>query len=190
MNARFVLVAGAGPRGQAFAATLESHRELGLKVVGFIDDDKTYAEGARWPWLGTLADTESVLNERVVDEVAICLPFSQWQYVDGIAHIAEEAGKIVRVPIDMLGHAFAAGKVEDLDGTAVYSLVSGPDRVMALAFKRVVDIVIAGLGLIAAIPIFAAIAWAIKREDGGPVLFSQERAGLHGRTRSTATPSR
>ena len=102
--------------------------------------------------------------------------------MDGIAHIAEEAGKIVRVPIDVLDHAFASGKVEDLDGTPVYSLVSGPDRVMALATKRVVDIVIAGLGLIAAIPIFAAIAWAIKREDGGPVLFSQERAGLHGRT--------
>jgi exopolysaccharide biosynthesis polyprenyl glycosylphosphotransferase len=182
MNARFVLIVGAGPRGQSFAATLESHRELGLKVIGFIDDDRSYAEGSRWPWLGTLADTERVLHERVVDEVAICLPFSQWQFVDGIAHIAEEAGKIVRVPIDVLDHAFASGKVEDLDGTPVYSLVSGPDRVLSLAVKRAVDIVIAGLGLIAAIPVFATIAWAIKREDGGPVLFSQERAGLHGRT--------
>jgi hypothetical protein len=33
----------------------------------------------------------------VVDEVpSACL--SQWQYTDGIAHIAEEAGKIVRGP--------------------------------------------------------------------------------------------
>ena len=29
-NARYVLVVGAGPRGQAFAATLENHHELGL----------------------------------------------------------------------------------------------------------------------------------------------------------------
>ncbi len=75
-----------------------------------------------------------------MDEVAICLPFSQWQYTDGIAHIAEEAGKIVRVPMDLLDHSFAQGKVEDLDGTPVYSLVSGPDRALALAAKRLVDI--------------------------------------------------
>lgn len=181
MNGRFVLIAGAGPRGQAFARTLENHRELGLRVVGFIDDEPSYAEGARWPWLGTLADTEKVLNERVVDEVAICLPFSLWQYVDGIAHIAEEAGKIVRVPMDVLDHSFAAGKVEDLDGTPVYSLVSGPDRALALAFKRGADIVISTLGLLLLSPVFALIALAIRREDGGPVLFQQTRVGLHGR---------
>src|SRR5262249_27075984 len=32
LNARFVLVVGAGPRAQAFAAKLEGHRELGLRV--------------------------------------------------------------------------------------------------------------------------------------------------------------
>ena len=52
MNGRFVLVCGAGPRGQAFAATMESHRELGLRIVGFLDDDPSFAEGARWPWAG------------------------------------------------------------------------------------------------------------------------------------------
>ena len=33
-NARYVLVVGAGPRGQSFATTMESHQELGLKVIG------------------------------------------------------------------------------------------------------------------------------------------------------------
>jgi exopolysaccharide biosynthesis polyprenyl glycosylphosphotransferase len=181
MNGRFVLVAGAGPRGQAFAATMESHRELGLRVIGFVDDDPSFTEGSRWPWLGRLEDTEKVLGERVVDEVAICLPFSQWQYTDGIAHIAEEAGKIVRVPMDLLDHSFAQGRVEDLDGTPVYSLVSGPDRALALASKRTVDILVAALGLAILSPVFLVIAWAIRRGDGGPVLFRQTRVGLHGR---------
>ena len=181
MNGRFVLIAGAGPRGQAFAATMESHRELGLRVIGFVDDDSEFAEGSRWPWLGRLEDTEKVLRERVVDEVAICLPFSQWQYTDGIAHIAEEAGKIVRVPMDLLDHSFAQGRVEDLDGTPVYSLVSGPDRALALAAKRLVDIGVSMLGLALLTPFFLVIAWAIRRGDGGPVFFRQMRVGLHGR---------
>jgi len=181
MNGRFVLIAGAGPRGQAFAATMESHRELGLRVIGFVDDEPGFAEGSRWPWLGRLEDTEKVLGERVVDEVAICLPFSQWQYTDGIAHIAEEAGKIVRVPMDLLDHSFAQGRVEDLDGTPVYSLVSGPDRALALAAKRLVDIGVSMLGLALLAPFLLIIAWAIRRGDGGPVLFRQSRVGLHGR---------
>jgi exopolysaccharide biosynthesis polyprenyl glycosylphosphotransferase len=181
MNGRFVLVAGAGPRGRAFAATMESHRELGLKVIGLLDDDPEMAKGARWPWLGTLAELEDVLSQRVVDEVAICLPFSQWQYVDGIAHISEEAGKIVRVPMDLLDHSFAHGKVEDLDGTPVYSLVSGPDRALGLVVKRIVDIAIAAMGLVALSPLLLAIAWRVRR-DGGPALFRQTRVGLHGRS--------
>ena len=181
MNGRFVLVAGAGPRGQAFAATMESHRELGLRVIGFLDDEPAFAEGARWPWLGPLADLETVLRERVVDEVAICLPFSQWQYTDGIAHVAEEAGKIVRVPVDVLDHSFAQGKVEDLDGTPVYSLVSGPDRALALLLKRAVDLGVAAVALLLLAPLLLLIAWAVRRADGGPALFRQARVGLHGR---------
>ena len=127
MNGRFVLIAGAGPRGQAFAATMESPSRAGPAGHRLPRRRRrTWPTGRRWPWLGRLADLEKVLGERVVDEVAICLPFSQWQYTDGIAHIAEEAGKIVRVPMDVLDHSFARGKVEDLDGTPVYSLVSGP----------------------------------------------------------------
>jgi len=181
MNGRYVLVVGAGPRGQAFATTMEQHRELGLKVVGFLDDDKTYADGTRWPWLGRLADTERIIQEEIVDEVAICLPFSQWQYVDSIAHVAEEAGKIVRVPMDVLEHPFAAGKVEELDGTPVYSLVTGPDRAVALIVKRVADVVLASVGLVLLSPFLALVGLAIRRGDGGPVLFRQTRVGLHGR---------
>ena len=179
-NARYVLVVGAGPRGQSFASMLETHDELGLKVIGLLDDEPAYADGAPWPWLGKLSDLERVLADEVIDEVAICLPFSQWGYLDGIAYAAEEAGKIVRVPMDVLTHPFASGRVEDLDGTPVYSLVSGPDRTLALWIKRGFDIVVSGIGLLVLSPLFLVIGWSVRR-DGGPALFSQRRAGLHGR---------
>ncbi len=129
-NARFVVVVGAGPRGQAFARRLAEHRELGLNVLGYVDDEDAFDLPAGAPLLGRLADLPTILHERVVDEVAVCLPFCQWDLVDAIAGISEEEGKIVRVPMDVLDHAFAAGKVEELDGTPVFSLVSGPDRLL------------------------------------------------------------
>ena len=75
-NLRFVLVLGAGPRGQAFAHKLEDHRELGLRVVGFLDDSPDFALPGQWQYLGPLDRLEDVLHSDVIDEVAICLPFS------------------------------------------------------------------------------------------------------------------
>ena len=47
--------------------------------------------------------------------------------------------------------------------------------------KRAFDVIVSGAGLIVFSPIAALIAIAIKLEDGGPVIFSQERVGLNGR---------
>ena len=47
--------------------------------------------------------------------------------------------------------------------------------------KRAFDVIVSGLGLIALSPIWAAAALAIKAEDGGPVLFCQQRVGRGGR---------
>jgi len=47
--------------------------------------------------------------------------------------------------------------------------------------KRTFDCVLAGLGLVVAAPLWAAIAVAIKAQDGGPVLYRQQRVGLGGR---------
>jgi lipopolysaccharide/colanic/teichoic acid biosynthesis glycosyltransferase len=46
--------------------------------------------------------------------------------------------------------------------------------------KRALDAVVAGVGLVVSAPFLAASAIAIKVEDGGPVLFRQERIGQDG----------
>jgi len=174
-------VLGAGPRAHAFATKLESHRELGLRVVGFLDSEPEQAVAEARPMLGGLEDLEAVLHSQIVDEVAICLPFSQWNRIDAIAGLCQEEGKIVRIPMDVMDRAISSGRVEDLGGTPVFSLVSGPDRTLALAAKRALDLGGALIGLVVLSPVLAAIAIAIKAGDGGPVLFRQERVGLHGR---------
>jgi lipopolysaccharide/colanic/teichoic acid biosynthesis glycosyltransferase len=47
--------------------------------------------------------------------------------------------------------------------------------------KRLLDVMLAGAGLIVSAPLWAAIAALIKIEDAGPVFFSQERVGCRGR---------
>ena len=47
--------------------------------------------------------------------------------------------------------------------------------------KRALDVALAGAGLIASCPLWVLAAAAIKLEDRGPVFFSQDRVGEHGR---------
>ena len=47
--------------------------------------------------------------------------------------------------------------------------------------KRTFDLVGAGLGVVLLAPLLALLALLIKAEDGGPVLFKQERVGYRGR---------
>lgn len=44
-------------------------------------------------------------------------------------------------------------------------------------FKRVIDIILSGLGLIVLFPIYLIVIVAIKVDDPGPVLFTQKRLG-------------
>lgn len=47
--------------------------------------------------------------------------------------------------------------------------------------KRLLDIVAAGLGLLVLSPLLLFIAWRIRATMGSPVLFKQQRPGLHGK---------
>ncbi len=48
--------------------------------------------------------------------------------------------------------------------------------------KRAFDVALSGTGLLISAPLWLLIALAIKLEDGGPVLFVQERVGIGGST--------
>lgn len=56
-----------------------------------------------------------------------------------------------------------------------------PAPVPIPAGKRALDVALSGVGLLCSSPLWLLIALAIRLEDGGPVFYSQERAGEGGR---------
>ncbi len=87
----------------------------------------------------------------------------------------------MRIPMDALERVISVGSVEELDGTPVISLVSGPDRALTLAIKRTFDRAVSALALVLLSPVFVAITVAIALDSGRPILFRQKRLGVHGR---------
>jgi exopolysaccharide biosynthesis polyprenyl glycosylphosphotransferase len=179
-NLRGVLVLGTGPSAIAFARRLERHRELGLKVLGFLGEPSDTLP-RRWPYLGEVDRLADIIHESVVDEVAICLVTDDWALVESVASLCETEGKVVRMPVPMPHLSIATGHLENLDGTPVLSIVTGPTATIALAFKRLLDVSVAAAALIVLSPLLTGIALAIRRSDGGQIFYRQERVGLNGR---------
>jgi exopolysaccharide biosynthesis polyprenyl glycosylphosphotransferase len=180
-NTRFLLVVGTGAAAVAFADRVERHADLGIRVIGHLglQSDAGWAGGR--PILGTVDEIEGILHNRVVDEIAICLPSSSLELVEPITRLCEEEGKIVRLPLDDVGLPMTGGRLEEFDGIAVMSFVYGPDRALGLVGKRLVDFSVAAVALVALSPVFLAIALWVRAVDGTGVFFRQSRIGLHGR---------
>ena len=174
---------GAGPRAQAFAAKLEDHRELGLRSSA----SSTTPSHSSSPATAGRSSARSTTSRRCSTRRSSTRSRSacrsrMWDRIDAIAALCEEEGKIVRIPMDVLDRAIATGRVEELDGTPVFSLVSGPDRALALATKRLVDLAACAPR---ARPAAAAPARDRARDrvstTAGRSSSARRRVGLHGR---------
>lgn len=123
-------------------------------------------------------------------------------------HIERSAVSLLIVAADALGDDECFGEViaahrrgtevrvhaglRGLDSRGVRSTSIGRDTVLRLEqarllgcqrfAKRTLDIVVASITLVLISPLLILTAVAIKREDGGPVLFRQRRVGRNGTT--------
>ena len=184
-NARFMLVVGANRAAKAFADSVEGHVELGLRPIGYLaaphDPSLSATRDLRRPVLGTVDEIQEVLHGTVVDEVAICLNLEDWSLVEPITRLCEDEGRVVRIPLSETTVIIPGGRIEDFHGMSILSLVYGPDRIIGIAVKRLLDIVIAAASLIVFSPLLLLLGALVWLQDGRPILFRQERVGLHGR---------
>lgn len=143
----------------AYEGALAGRREPGVRVVARIADGPI---GARL-WEAVVAGP--------VDEVRYLGRPDRAGALEEVVQLAAELGMTVRVE--------AGAWDVPMPGPA--ALTFAPARGGALLVKRALDVVGAAVGLVLVAPALAALAAAVRLQDGGPAFFVQERAGLHGR---------
>ncbi len=183
VGVRRALVVGAGNAGRAIADKLLDHPALGLKPVGFADDDAgKRAEPYRGlEVLGTTAEVRALLAAHEVDTIFLALPVDAYRTMLGILKdVGNEMVDIRFVPDLFQFVTFKAG-VEDFDGLPVINLTQRPLEGWNSLVKRTMDIVLAACGLVVLAVMLPFIALAIWLEDRGPIFYTQERMGLDGR---------
>jgi Undecaprenyl-phosphate glucose phosphotransferase len=184
LNVDRVVVAGAGPLGQAVAETLQAHRELGFAVVGFVDDNHQ-GETLGLPILGTLDQIMEVTAAHRVDQLYIALTAEEHSSMLRLVRGVRNECLDIRVVPDLLQYASMKATLEDLDGIPIISLNDVPLRGWNSMIKRAIDIALATTALtcLTVVPILPLIALLIRWLGGkGPVFYRQERMSVDGRT--------
>ncbi len=178
-----VLIAGAGDLGRLIADKLLEHRELGFKVVGFLDDraagDHIGYRGL--PLLGTLADADEIIQQEKIDHVYVTLPLEEHVKMLGLVEATNREGVDVHVVPDLLQFIALRARLENLDGVPIISLNDVPLRGFNSVLKRVIDVAASASALVVLAVPFLIIAWLIRRTSEGPVFYTQERMGLDGK---------
>lgn len=177
------IILGAGNLGQNLVDKLKEHRELGLQIVGFLDDDPGKAnflyKGIKV--LGSLNDLEKILEREQLDGAFIAFPYNQKSKGEKIIDLLQRRYlDIYFVPdiIQML--TLRTSVVEYYDMPLIY-LNPTPLEGWGAVVKRLIDIIFSIVAIIILLPFWAVIAVLIKREDGGPVFYKQKRMGLDGK---------
>ncbi len=180
-NLRDVVIAGDGTAALGAARRLAARSGLGYRVVEVIDAAGS-GETAAARVISALARLEGVLDRQPVDEVFLAFPLDRAQPVMArLVALCEQQGILVRLLADLSERPSAWTVVDSVSGQAVVTIGSGPTDAVLLGTKRLIDLAGSSVGLLVLAPALALIAVAIKVDSRGPVVFAQERIGLHRR---------
>ena len=178
-----VLIVGAGQDGKLIAEEIQAKPELGMKVVGFLDDNMNTIEDedSTIPILGLTCDSEAVIKDNTVKIVIIAVKsrMDSTTLTDLIRGIPL-AVKVWRMPkfYERITHKYLVSKM------TVNWLFYASVKKKALLFasiKRLCDIIASIAIMIITIPLSVIAILGIKLSDFGPVFFTQTRIGKFGK---------
>ena len=176
-----IVVAGESGHVDAIAKVLRRETWLGYKVVGAVTSQNGDTTPNGLPILGRVTETVDVIKKHDIATVI----FAEGSF-QSPADFRRMAWELEEHEIHMIVvPALTDISAQRLDVRPVAGLplvdVARPQAIAAARWiKRTWDALGAGTLLLLASPVMAAVALAIKLEDGGPVLFRQTRVGLRG----------
>lgn len=178
-----VLIVGGGEVGRTVIRTIVARPELGFQIVGLVDDnpDKGHTDIGRVKGLGDLNKLPEIVDHEGIDQVIITLPWMHHRKIMGIVHECERKRVQARIVPDLFQMSLSRVNVDDLGGVPLIGVhkttISRGKRIV----KRAIDVVLATVGGVLALPLMAILACAIRLDSSGPAVFRQLRVGKGGR---------
>ena len=182
-NQKHIILVGYSPVSDRFIDLCKKNPDWGYHIYGIVDDlAETGTSYKDISVIGRINSLDTLLSGNTIDEIAITLPLAAYEKLPGIVSICEKSGVHTKFIPDYQDIIHSKPIAEDMDGLPIINIRNVPltDPMNAL-LKRMMDIVGALVGIILFSPLMLIVAALIKLSSPGPVIFKQERVGLHNR---------
>jgi len=181
-----VAVYGTGRIADLVAAQALSDSS-GTHLVGVFDDRKDQRNGSQG-WMSASGTLEALIaagRDDKIDEIIVALPNAAdgriAEIVHRLEHLPVKISICTHISSEYLGLSHRAQSARQLGPVGLMDVKPKPLNDWAPFLKRIEDVTISGVALIALAPLFLVIACAIKMDSPGPVLFRQRRHGFNHR---------
>ncbi len=180
-NLKYILLVGYSRAAEEYITRINSNPQWGYVIRGILDDrvpSGTMYKGVKV--VGRIDNILYILPENKLDEIAITLALKDYDQLENIVDLCEKSGVHTKFIPDYNSLVPSRPYTEDLMGLPVINIRYVPlTNTLNWVSKRAVDLLGSVFGIILFSPIMLFAAIAIRCTSRGPVIFKQERVGLH-----------
>lgn len=180
-NLKYVLLVGYSRAAEEYITRINANPQWGYVVRGILDDrvpGGTLYKGVKV--LGRIENLLYILPENKLDEIAVTLALEDYDRLEKIIDLCEKSGVHTKFIPDYNSLVPSRPYTEDLMGLPVINIRYVPlTNTLNWIAKRAVDVAGALAGIIISSPVMLLVAVLVKCTSRGPVIFKQERVGLH-----------
>ena len=180
IETRNVLIVGAGRVAHALRNHIDTLKHLGFRFKGFVALSEREAESGDVDVIGDVRNCLSLARSLFVDEIFFSVPADK-KLVISMVEEARVAGIDVRVVPDLYDGLAWNAKVEYIGQFPTIPLHRKDFPIGGILVKRVLDITVSTVALVAGAPVMLAIAIAIRMDSDGKTLYKAKRIGRKGR---------
>ncbi|MEZ3502637.1 MAG: undecaprenyl-phosphate glucose phosphotransferase [Lachnospiraceae bacterium] len=183
-NLRHIIFVGYSSAAEAFIDRIYANPQWGYRVKGILDDNKEIGYTYKGvSILGTTDELETILENNRLDEIALTLGLQEYYKLKRIVAICEKSGVHTKFVPDYNDIIPTRPYTEDLIGLPVVNIRHVPlTNTFNMVCKRAMDIVGSVFAIIIFSPVMLVTAVLVKTTSKGPLIYKQERVGLHNQT--------
>lgn len=178
-----LLIGGNSVAIRIYNETREGLQRVGFHYIGFVPSNG-HVNGIREKLnqLGDLAELEKIVLENNIRLVVIALEKKDKEQVEKIIQRLSEQDVEIKIVADTLDILSGSVKTSNVFGAVLSDIKTGLMPDWQQNIKRVIDVAIAIVGLVALSPLLLYTAIRVRFSSKGPIIYSQERMGYKGRS--------
>ena len=184
LNQKQMICVGYSRAAEEYIDRVLANPQWGYVIRGILDDNVPAGTEYRGiKVLGRIANLNIILPENRLDEIAITLGLSEYYRLEEIVALCEKSGVHTKFIPDYNKIIPTKPYTEDILGLPVINIRYVPlNNTFNALIKRAMDIVGSIVGIIVTSPLMILMCLIIKLTSPGPLIYKQERVGLHNQT--------